>query len=57
MSQDSTVIAAYLRDHPEFFAQHPELLARMQIQDPNSGRAISLPATGLAAPPIRRSAP
>jgi uncharacterized protein YigA (DUF484 family) len=42
MSQDSTVIAAYLRDHPEFFAQHPELLARMQIPDPNSGRAISL---------------
>ena len=42
MTQDSNTIANYLREHPEFFQQHPDLLARMQVQHPHSGQAISL---------------
>jgi uncharacterized protein YigA (DUF484 family) len=42
MTQDSEEIAGYLRQHPEFFQQHPELLARMQVQHPHGGQAISL---------------
>ena len=35
-------VARYLRDHPEFFAAHPELLASISIPHPHGGRAISL---------------
>lgn len=35
-------IAHYLADHPEFFAQHPELLSGMQLPHPHNGQAISL---------------
>jgi uncharacterized protein YigA (DUF484 family) len=35
-------VARYLRDHPEFFASHPELLAGITIPNPHGGRAISL---------------
>ncbi len=42
MTQDSNAIASYLREHPEFFKLHPELLARMEVQHPHSGQAISL---------------
>lgn len=35
-------VARYLRDHPEFFAVHPELLAVLTVPDPHGGRAISL---------------
>jgi uncharacterized protein YigA (DUF484 family) len=42
MTQDSHSIASYLHEHPEFFQQHPELLARMQVQHPHGGKAISL---------------
>jgi len=34
-------IVRYLRSHPEFFNQHPELLAAMKL-DHNSGSAVSL---------------
>jgi uncharacterized protein YigA (DUF484 family) len=35
-------IARYLRDHPEFFGAHPELLASITMPHPHGGRAISL---------------
>jgi uncharacterized protein YigA (DUF484 family) len=35
-------IAQYLADHPDFFDQHPELLAGMQLPHPHNGQAISL---------------
>jgi uncharacterized protein YigA (DUF484 family) len=35
-------IANYLTSHPEFFDQHPELLATLQLPHPQNGQAISL---------------
>jgi uncharacterized protein YigA (DUF484 family) len=35
-------IANYLANHPDFFDQHPELLATMQLPHPHNGQAISL---------------
>lgn len=35
-------IANYLASHPDFFDQHPELLATMQLPHPHNGQAISL---------------
>jgi uncharacterized protein len=35
-------IANYLASHPDFFDQHPELLAGLQLPHPQNGQAISL---------------
>lgn len=35
-------IARYLRTHPQFFDQHPELLERINVPHPYGGRAIPL---------------
>lgn len=35
-------VANYLSGHPDFFDQHPELLASLQLPHPQSGPAISL---------------
>ena len=35
-------IARYLRAHPQFFDQHPELLERISVPHPYGGRAIPL---------------
>lgn len=35
-------VAQYLVDHPDFFAQHPELLSSLQLPHPTNGGAISL---------------
>jgi uncharacterized protein YigA (DUF484 family) len=35
-------IANYLAGHPDFFDQHPELLATLQLPHPQNGQAISL---------------
>ncbi len=35
-------IANYLTSHPDFFDQHPELLAALQLPHPQNGQAISL---------------
>jgi uncharacterized protein len=35
-------IARYLRTHPQFFDQHPELLEGIQVPHPYGGRAIPL---------------
>lgn len=42
MTLQAQDIAQYLADHPDFFDQHPELLAGMQLPHPHSGQAISL---------------
>lgn len=34
-------VAAYLREHPDFFERHPELLAELRLAH-DSGRAVSL---------------
>lgn len=35
-------IVDYLREHPDFFTQHPELLGGLQLPHPTNGGAISL---------------
>ena len=35
-------VARYLQDHPEFFEEHAETLAKIQIPHPHGGRAIPL---------------
>jgi uncharacterized protein YigA (DUF484 family) len=35
-------IANYLASHPDFFDQHPQLLAGLQLPHPQNGQAISL---------------
>jgi uncharacterized protein YigA (DUF484 family) len=38
----SEEVARYLKDHPEFFEEHAELLASMQLPHPHGGRAIPI---------------
>ena len=38
----SDEVAHYLKEHPEFFEEHAELLAAMQIPHPHGGRAIPI---------------
>jgi uncharacterized protein YigA (DUF484 family) len=40
MSPDD--VATYLRTHPQFFDQHPELLEKIHVPHPYGGRAIPL---------------
>jgi uncharacterized protein len=42
MNMKSEEIARYLKEHPEFFEEHAELLAAMQIPHPHGGRAIPI---------------
>ena len=35
-------VAAYLREHPEFFDQNAALLADVNVPHPHGGRAISI---------------
>jgi len=35
-------VAAYLKNHPEFFDHHADLLAQVLIPDPHGGHAISI---------------
>lgn len=39
---DTNAIADFLIDNPEFFEQHSELLARVKLSSPVTGRAVSL---------------
>ena len=39
---DANEVAAYLKNHPEFFIQYAELLNRIHIPSPHGGRAISI---------------
>jgi uncharacterized protein YigA (DUF484 family) len=40
---DSAAVADYLSDNPGFFEEHAELLARIKLSSPVTGRASSLP--------------
>ncbi len=42
MNLRSEEVARYLREHPEFFEEHAEFLASMQIPHPHGGRAIPI---------------
>ena len=35
-------VAQFLAQHPDFFEQHPELLAALSLPHPHNGQAISL---------------
>jgi len=35
-------VARYLREHPEFFQDHPQLFTELLLPDPHEGQAISL---------------
>lgn len=39
---DSTAVAEYLAENPQFFQEHTELLAKVQLASPLTGRAVSL---------------
>ena len=39
---DSTAIAQYLVDHPQFFVEHAALLGEVKLSSPLTGRAVSL---------------
>ena len=41
-STESLAVAQYLADHPEFFTEHAELLARVKLPSPAIGKAVSL---------------
>lgn len=42
MTLDQEQVAQYLKDHPDFFTQHPELLLTLKVPHPHSGQIISL---------------
>ena len=42
MDMRSEEVARYLKEHPEFFEEHAEFLASMQIPHPHGGRAIPI---------------
>ncbi len=39
---DSAAVAEYLLDHPQFFEEHGDLLAKVKLTSPVLGRAVSL---------------
>jgi uncharacterized protein len=39
---DANEVAAYLKNHPEFFVQYADLLNRIHIPSPHGGKAISI---------------
>lgn len=39
---DSATLAQYLADHPRFFEEHAELLAKIRFSSPLGGRTVSL---------------
>ena len=39
---DSTAVAQYLADHPQFFEEHAALLGEVKLSSPLTGRAVSL---------------
>ena len=41
-SLDAAEVARYLRDHPDFFTGHVDLLASIKVPHPHNGQAISL---------------
>jgi uncharacterized protein YigA (DUF484 family) len=41
-SVDAEAVAAYLKDHPEFFEQYADLLAEIFVPHPHGGRAIPI---------------
>ena len=38
----SEEVVQYLQDHPQFFEEHADLMSRVVIPHPHSGRAISI---------------
>ncbi len=39
---DSNEVAEYLKDHPEFFAEHAEMLSQIEIPSPHGDKAVSI---------------
>ena len=42
LALDTNAVAQYLQQHPEFFAQHADLLATVRLSTPLGGRTLSL---------------
>lgn len=42
MTLSSADVAAYLTDHPDFFAEHADVLAELHVVSPHGARTISL---------------
>jgi hypothetical protein len=41
-AMDSNEVAEYLKDHPEFFAEHAEMLSQIEIPSPHGDKAVSI---------------
>src|SRR5580658_8284074 len=39
---EEQAVAQYLQHNPDFFEQHPQLLARLRLQHPRNGSTVSL---------------
>src|SRR5580698_4779025 len=39
---EEQAVAQYLHRNPDFFEQHPQLLARLRLQHPRNGATVSL---------------
>jgi uncharacterized protein len=42
-------IAEFLRSHPDFFEQHPDVLLNIEVPHPHGGRTVSIPERQLIA--------
>ncbi|HTP39737.1 MAG TPA: DUF484 family protein [Steroidobacteraceae bacterium] len=42
IAASEAAVAQYLLEHPDFFEQHPQLLARLRLHHPRQGTTISL---------------
>jgi len=39
---DSNEVAEYLKEHPEFFAEHAEMMSQIEIPSPHGDKAVSI---------------
>ena len=42
-------VANFLREYPDFFAQHPDVLLNIEVPHPHGGRTVSIPERQLIA--------
>ena len=42
-------VAEFLREYPDFFAQHPDVLLNIEVPHPHGGRTVSIPERQLIA--------
>ncbi len=42
-------VAEFLREYPDFFEQHPDVLLNIEVPHPHGGRTVSIPERQLIA--------